>query len=372
MRTSAVFTTTAALAALLSACGAARPDTGAKADEPTAIPVEVAVAQRGEMVARYTGTATLEAEGDAEVIARAGGEVLRVLVEEGDQVKAGQLLAVLDGRQARLEAAQARAQFAKAERDYRRQLELRDRGLVSAGAIEGLKFDLDNLRATYDLAELQVSYTEIRAPFAGLVTTRFVKVGENVPLGARTFRITDPTPLRASVFVPERELARLAPGQNAEASIDALGGRRFPARVTLVSPAIDPATATFKVTLEIDDREGVLKPGMFARVGIVFERKPAALQVPRVALIEADGAHSVFLIEDGKAVQRPVTTGLTDGGNIEVTTGLGDGDSVVVVGQTGLKTGNAVRVVALEKEPTSALRAAAAERVAAGGQTANR
>lgn len=369
MRTQALLI--AASAALLAACGGSSPDT-AKTDAPASVPVEVVAAKRGEMLARYTGTATLEAEADADVIARAGGEVLRVLVEEGDQVKEGQLLAVLDGRQLRLEAAQARAQFAKAERDYHRQVELHDKGLVSAGAFEGLKFDLENLRATYQLTELQLSYTEIRAPFAGLVAARFVKVGQNVPQGTKTFRITDPTPLKASVFVPERELAHLATGQTAVALIDALGGRTFPARVTLVSPAIDPATATFKVTLELEDKQGLLKPGMFARVGIVFERREAALQVPRVALIEADGTSSVFVVADGKAVHRAVTTGLVDGGNIEVTTGVADGEPVVIVGQTGLKDGNAVRVVSLETKPTSALRAAAAGKMAADTQTANR
>jgi membrane fusion protein (multidrug efflux system) len=353
----AACTLVVALATTLAACSGAPAGTAAK-DAAPAIPVEVAKVTRGEMLARYTGTATLEAEADAEVIARAGGEVERVLVEEGDRVREGQVLAVLDGRQLRLEAAQARAQFAKAERDYRRQLELHQKGLVSAGAFEGLKFDFENLRAAYDLAELQLSYTEIRAPFAGLVATRHIKVGQNVAQGAKTFRITDPTPLKASVFVPERELARLAPGQLAVAQIDALGGRTFPARVTLVSPAIDPATATFKVTLQFADEAGVLKPGMFARVGIVFERKPAALQVPRVALIEADGAASVFVVQDGKAQQRAVTTGLADGGQIELTQGVTAGDDVVVVGQNGLKSGNAVRVVSLEAKPTAALRTA--------------
>ncbi|MBV6417259.1 MAG: Multidrug resistance protein MdtA [Steroidobacteraceae bacterium] len=372
MRTTTALLPFAALGALLGACGGSPAADSAKKDTPAEIPVEVATARRGEMLARYTGTATLEAEADAEVIARVGGEVAQVLVEEGDVVREGQVLAVLDGRQLRLEVAQSRAQFAKADRDYRRQVELHDKGLVSAGAFENLKFDLDNLRATLALAELQLSYTEIRAPFAGTVAARYVRVGQNVPQGTKTFRITDPTPLKASVFVPERELERLAPGQNAVAEIDALGSRTFPARVTLVSPAIDPATATFKVTLEMLGGEGVLKPGMFARVGIVFERKPAALQVPRVALVEADGAASVFIVEGGKAVQRAVTTGLADGGNIEVTRGVEDGDAVVIVGQNGLKSGNAVRVVSLESKPASALRAAAAGKVAADSRTANR
>ncbi|MGD9597824.1 MAG: efflux RND transporter periplasmic adaptor subunit [Steroidobacteraceae bacterium] len=365
MRTHIALFPLAALGAALVACsGGSAADVAAR-DTAAAIPVEVANARRGEMLARYTGTATLEAEADADVIARVGGEIERVLVEEGDTVRAGEVLAVLDGRQLRLEAAQARAQFAKTERDYRRQLELHEKGLVSAGAFENLKFDLDNLRATYQLAELQLSYTELRAPFAGTVAARFVRVGQDVSQGTKTFRITDPTPLKASVFVPERELVRLAPGQNAVAQIDALGGRTFPARVTLVSPAIDPATATFKVTLELEDAQGVLKPGMFARVGIVFERKPAALQVPRVALIEADGAASVFVVEGGKAVQRPVTTGLADGGNVEVTKGIADGESVVIVGQNGLKSGNAVRVVSLDTKPAAALREAAADARAA-------
>lgn len=336
-----------ALAApLLAGCQGAQ--TEAAAETPPQIPVEVAPATRAEMLARYGGTATLEAEADAEVVAREGGEVVKVLVEEGDRVREGQTLAVLDGRQLRLEAAQARAQFAKAERDYERQVELHQRGIISAGAIEGLRFDLENLRATYQLAELRLSYTEIRAPFTGVVSERHVKVGQNVGQGDKTFRVTDATPLKAVVHVPERELSRLAVGQGAAAVIDALGGKAFDARVALVSPAIDPATATFRVTLEVLDPKSVLKPGMFARVGIVFDRREAALQVPRVALIEADGASSVFVVKDGKALHRAVTTGLTDGGRIELTSGVDEGESIVVVGQNGLKDGNAVRVVQLE------------------------
>ena len=95
-----------------------------------------------------------------------------------------------------------------------------------------------------------------------------------------------PTPLKASVFIPERELARLKPGQSATIAVDALAGRAFPAIVKLVSPTVDAATATFKVTLEVNDPQGDLKPGMFSRVGIVFERRTDTLTIPRVALID--------------------------------------------------------------------------------------
>jgi membrane fusion protein, multidrug efflux system len=324
-------------------------DKDAKAANEAAIPVEVASPIRGEMLAMYSGTATLDAEADAEVIARVGGEVRRILVEEGDRVDSGQLLAQLDDRQLRLQAAQTRAALAKTERDFNRQIELHEKGLVSAGAFESLKYDLDNQRAADDLARLSLSYSEIRAPFAGTVSTRHIKVGQEIAVGTKLFRVTDPTPLKASVFVPERELARLKPGQSATVAADALGGRMFPAVVKLVSPTVDAATATFKVTLEVSDPKGDLKPGMFARVAIVFERRTDTLTIPRVALLDTDGSANVFIVASGKAEQRPIKTGLSNSGKVEVIEGLTGTEQVVVVGQNGLKDGNPVRVVSLEK-----------------------
>jgi membrane fusion protein, multidrug efflux system len=344
-----------ALALLISACakdGVAGDADSQSKDEKSAesaIPVEVAAPVRGEMLAMYSGTATLEAEADAEVIAKVGGEVMRLFVEEGDRVKAGQVLAQLDDRQLRLQAAQTRAALAKTERDFNRQIELHDKGLVSAGAFEGLKYDLDNLRAANDLAQLSLSYSAIRSPFSGTVSTRHIKVGQEIAIGSKLFRVTDPTPLKASVFVPERELARLKPGQTATIAVDALAGRTFPAIVKLVSPTVDAATATFKVTLEVNDPEGNLKPGMFSRVGIVFERRSDTLTIPRIALLDTDGSANVFVVNGGKAEQRPIKTGLSNSGKVEVVEGLTGGEQVVVVGQTGLKDGNPVRVVSLEQ-----------------------
>jgi membrane fusion protein (multidrug efflux system) len=346
------------LTAWIAACSAngeasteKKPD--AKAEAEAAIPVEVVTPTRGEVLATYTGTATLEAEADAEVVAKVSAEVRQLAVEEGDIVRAGQILAVLDDRQLRLQAAQARAALAKAERDYKRQVELHQKGLVAAGAFENLKYDLDNLRAAYDLAQLSQSYTQIRAPFAGTVSARRIKLGQTVQVGERLFRVTDPTPLKASVFVPERELQRLKIGQPATVQLDALGGRAFPAVVSLVAPTVDATTATFKVTLEVRDAKSELKPGMFARVGIVFERRSDALTIPRVAMLDTDGKSTVFVVAEGKASQRSVKLGLSNGANVEIAEGLTGKEQVVVVGQNGLKDGNAVRIVTLAADKAS-------------------
>ena len=320
----------------------------AKDKEASAIPVEVRTPERGGMVAVYSGTASLEADEEASVVAKVAGEVRSIQVEEGQAVRAGHVLARLDGDQLRLEADKAHASLAKLERDYRRNVELHEKGLVSPGAFENLKFEVDAQRAAYELARLQLSYTEIRAPIDGVVAERLIKVGNTIKPNDVLFRVTDLKPLIVYVHVPERELERLKPGQAASIQVDAVPKQTFIGHVARLSPVVDPQTATFKATIEVDDPSERLKPGMFARVGIIYERREQALQIPRTAIVDDEGQASVFVVENGKAQQRRITVGLTNNGLVEVTAGLKGQERVVVVGQGGLKSGNAVRVVELE------------------------
>ncbi|MCU0976445.1 MAG: efflux RND transporter periplasmic adaptor subunit [Steroidobacteraceae bacterium] len=358
---------------VLAGCGQAngKPKAAAAEDSAPSIPVEVSQPRRGEMAAVYTGTAPLEAERKAFINPKVRGEIRAVLVEEGDRVREGQVLARLDGDQLRLELAQAEAQMHRLERDYARNLELQKKGLVSTTAFENLKYDLDAARATWELAKLQLSYTEIRAPISGTVTqkTDIVKVGNTVvPSGgviqnadSALFAIEDLDTLHVRISVPERELRRLSAGQAAELAFDAVPGQRFAGEVTLIRPAVDAATATFQARVRVQDPQGLLKPGMFGRVAIVYERKADALQIPRAALLDGDGPPRVFVVSDGKAVEREVRLGLGNGAWVEVISGIADDDEVVVVGQGALRPGTEVRIVR-----TSATAAARARAQAAG------
>ena len=334
-----------------------------KEDVP-AVPVEVATTQRAEMAALYSGTAPIEADRRALVMPKVSGEIRAVLADEGQRVKAGQTLARLDGDQLRLEVALHEATMRKLERDYNRNMELQQKGLVSATAIDNLKYELEAAKANWELARLQLSYTDIRSPIAGTVTQRLdlVKVGNTVtPVGgviesadSSLFVVEDLDTLILRVNVPERELAKLSVGQPAELSFDAVPGRTFQGEIALISPSIDPATATFGVRIRVTDTGGLLRPGMFARVAIVYERKPDALQIPRTALLDTDGQAKVFVVTGGKAVERAVKLGLSNGAWIEVTEGLKDGEQVVVVGQGAVKPGAAVRVVNSTARPAAA------------------
>ncbi len=315
------------------------------AEADTSVPVEVQALKRGPMLAVYSGTAPIEAHDEAEVVAKVGGEVREIYVEEGASVSSGQVLARLDGDRLRLEVAQIEANLRKLERDYNRQLELSQKGLVAKGTAENAKFDLDALKASYDSARLELSYTQIRAPISGVVSARHIKVGNTIGPNDPTFRVTNLDPLVAYVFVPEKEFRKISAKQTADVIVDALGGERFVGTIARISPTVDPKTGTFRAEVEVPDPSRRLKPGMFARVNIAYERREDALQLPRNAILDADGEPSVFIVVNGKAEQRQISTGLVSNGWVEVTKGLKGDERVVVVGQAGLKTGTAVKVV---------------------------
>ena len=314
-------------------------------EEAPAIPVETAVASRGDVYATYSGTAAVEAFADATVVAKVGGEVREIFVEEGDDVNTGQLLARLDGDRLRLEQKQTEANLRKLQRDHQRNVDLRDRGLISDGDFEKIQYDMEALEATNKLAILQLSYSEIRSPINGVISERFIKIGNMMEIDGQTFTVTSLEPLISYLHVPEREYRKIAAGQNAAMIVDALGGAIFPGKVARISPVVDPATGTFKITIEVKDETRRLKPGMFARIAVVHDMHANVLQVPRSALIDEVGTVSVFVVEDDVAIRRVVETGFSNEGRVEINSGITETDNFVIVGQAGLKDGTKVIVI---------------------------
>jgi membrane fusion protein (multidrug efflux system) len=337
--------------AMLVACaedGPAEGDTDVQEEseeEIPAIPVEVGQATRGDIYSIYSGTAPIEAFEDAEVIAKVGGEIQEILVEEGDDVVAGQLLARLDGDRLRLEVAQSDANLQKLKRDFQRNIDLKEKGLISTGDFEKLQYETEAVEASHNLAKLELSYTEIRAPINGVISERFVKLGNTIEANIPVFQVTSLEPLVSYLHVPEREYRRLESGQAVAIEIDALQGAEFTGVVARVSPVVDPETGTFKITIEVSDQTRRLKPGMFGRIDIVSDMHANALLVPRSAIIEEAGASSLYVIEDEIANKRKITTGFAEDGQVEILDGLSDDEVFVTVGQAGLKDGTKISVI---------------------------
>jgi len=240
---------TFACAFLLSACQQGDPAEEKEDEEVAPIPVETSKPIRGDVLAVYSGTAPIEAFAEADVIAKVEGEIREVLVEEGDAVEQRQVLARLDGDRLRLELNESRARLNKMQREFERNKELSEKGLLSEGDFEKIRYDLEALQAAFNLASLELDYTQIRAPIPGVVSERYIKLGNTIRVGEPMFRVTSFIPLVAYMHIPEREFRQISAGQPVAIDIDALEGIEFFAAVTRVSPIVDPGTGTFKITI---------------------------------------------------------------------------------------------------------------------------
>ena len=348
-----------ALAAVLAltACGgrdAAAPNakTGASTDSARAdVTVEVVAATRRPISASYSATAALETPNEAQVVAKTSGVLLRLMVEEGDQVKAGQVLAKIDPERPKLEVRRAQALLRKLEAELARSKELFERKLVAADLYEKIRFDVETQRAVFEMAQLELSYTDVVAPISGVVAQRMAKIGNLIQLNSALFRIVDVSRLEATLNVPEREIATMRAGASVQLQVDALPGAFFEGHVERISPVIDAGSGTFRVVCAFAP-DARLRPGMFGRISVVFDQRDDVLTVPRVALLEGDGETAVYKVVGGKAVRTLVQVGYLSGDVAEIRSGLETGDQVVTTGKVALRDGAAIEIVAA---PSAAL-----------------
>lgn len=356
---------TAALIASLTACGA-KPDAQAadgksaeeKKDEkveigpdgkpikkPEAVPVEVVAAITRTVNASYAGTANLEAPADAQVVAKTSGVLQRLLVEEGQYVKAGQVIAKLDDARPRLEMARAEANMRKLENNHRRARELASNKLISQEQGDQIRYDYESAKAAYELARLEMSYTNITAPISGVIALKIAKPGNLIQMNSPVYRIVDTSRLEAVLSVPERELATLQQGLPVKLRVDAIPGQVFQGSIDRIAPVVDVGSGTFRVVCAFTPGE-FLKAGMFGRIEVVYDERPNALTIPRTALLDDENEAAVFVVRDGKKAERVVLkTGFMNGEIVEVISGLKLGDQVVTAGKVAIRDGSEVQVI---------------------------
>ena len=327
--------------------GSAGADSAAEQqEEAAAIPVEAATVSLGDVAAFYSGTATLEAEQRAEVVSEITGVVFEVVAEEGDFVETGDVLARVETDRYKLEVDRANAALKRLKTDFRRKQELFEKQLVSAEVFEQVSAEYEAQIAEHELALLNLRHTEIRAPISGYVAQRMIRLGNLVELYQPVYSIASYDPLLAVLHVPERELSVLRKGQKVVIQLDAWAGEEFTGEVIRISPVVDPQTGTFRVTSEIEDSGGKLRPGLFGRVNVHYDLRQSVPVVPRDAVLTEDEESHVFVInETGNAQRRPIVLGYEQKGRIEVIEGLTAGERVVTAGKGSLSDGARVEIV---------------------------
>lgn len=309
------------------------------------IPVQVSNVSRGDISAYYANTATLEAEQEATVVSKVRGIIEELTVEEGDVVQEGQILAKIDDEQYRIEANRAKATLSRLENEFQRNKELFEKNLISAENFQNSQYEYESQKATHELAILNLENTSVQSPISGVISERFVKKGNMIGADQQLYRVTDFSPLTAVLHVPEHEMSKIRKNQRAELRADALPDQLFVGYVERISPVVDQETGTFKVTVYVDETNGLLRPGMFSRVRIVYDTRQDTRMIPRASVISEDLNQSVFVIRDSLAFKKQIRTGYTNGTNIEVIEGLDDGEMVVTIGQSSLQDSSKVSVI---------------------------
>lgn len=352
------------LTMILSGCGDTGSDGNHSGGQPAAggmhqgqypaqppIPIEVSKVVTGSISSYYTATATLEAEKEAEILARVTGEIEALECEEGDQVREGQLLLRIDNDEYSLRVEQAEANAASLRDRYNRLKEMWEQKLVSAEEYQNGLNELTSAEAEEKLARLNLSYTRVTAPFTGRIVRRLVDIGQNVSNGTALFSIADFDPLLARVHVPSKEFKKLKPNQPVELVLD---GNTIPLQgiIKLVSPIIDPASGTIKLTIEIPQYPPETRPGDFAEVKIVTELRSSTLLVPKIAVFTDRGEKIAYVVADSTAERRIVESGFEDDDHIEILSGLSEGEAVIVKGQRSLKHGAPIKIMGAQTDST--------------------
>ena len=317
-----------------------------------AIPVKVTAVVRRQIADYLETNGSLEAENEVDIVTRTTGPIVELNVEEGDFVRAGQVLARIDAAEIEAQLGIARVNLAEADLAWKRAQGSYREEVISQEAFDLAKSNYDGAAAQIVGTEILLNYTVIRAPFDGLIIERVIKNAEHVGANARLFRISDFDPLLCPIQLPEKDLTRLKLGQPAYLTVEAFTDVRFPARVLRISPVVYAATGTVKVTLEVQG-EGRLRPGMFASVFVETDVHDNAVVAPKQALVLESTADTVYVVVDdgegGKIAQRrELELGFEESDHMEVLSGVAEGEDVVTKGQDTLS--DRTPVLILERE----------------------
>jgi len=321
-------------------CGGKKPESVV---EKKAVSVTIAEVELRDIEINALFTGTLEGDKQARIFASIPEAVVELPFKEGNRVKAGDPVILLDKGGAASMHNQAQAVFLEAKDNYDKMSNLYKGGAISEQVFTSAKTGFEVARANFESARQQV---ELTSPISGILTELAVNIGEYARPGFPLATIAQTRTMRLTLFVDNRSSAYMQKGQNAEIIVE-MSGAKFPdfnGIITEVSESADPETRLFRVEISIDNSSGGLKPGMFARARITTINLKSVLTVPKEAVFSVEGVYKIYANENGRAVEKTIAIGESSRDFIEVKTGLQEGESVVVIGRNLVENGSLLNI----------------------------
>jgi RND family efflux transporter MFP subunit len=298
----------------------------------------------------------------ATIRSKVSGVVKETTVQEGMGVSAGQAIARLDDSEARARVAQqqallaeANARLALAKKNQANSAALLKQNFIaqnaydtSSNAVDLAQATVDSARAQLDLARIALNDTVIRAPITGVVSKRHAQPGEKLSPDSPVFSIVDLKRLTLDAQVPASDIPRIKVGQEVQFKVDGFGDRSFAGKVLRINPATEAGSRAMLVYIGVDNHDGLLRAGMFAKGAVTTEKSSAHALLPLGAVRQENGRDVVYRVDGGKVVAQPVRLGLRneDEGLVEALDGIPPGATVLALKLDGVKPGEKVKLPA--------------------------
>jgi len=324
---------------------------------PEVVAVETTLVVHAPFDRGITAVGSLRSDETVMLRPEVAGLIREITFKEGQPVKKGQVLLRLDDAIARAELAQASANLALAQSQNNRAASLQAEGFISKQGRDEAASNLKVQQAAVALARARLDKTTITAPFSGVIGLRNVSVGDYVNAGQDLVQLEAINPLKLDFRIPELYLTQVRAGQTLDVRFDALPRAARMGEVIAISPVVDAGGRSILVRAQAPNEDGLLRPGMFARVQLLFAREDV-LVVPETALVPAGQVQYVYRVvgdqTEARAERVEVAIGQRRDGLVEVQRGLSAGDAVVVAGLQRLSDG--ARVVINVQHPALAQR----------------
>ena len=337
---------------------AATKERAGRATQGRVVTVETAPVTRKDITPVVSFSANLEPQWNADISAKVDGRIDRLLVEEGDFIKAGAIVAMLDTNELAAQVLQAQgslltaqAELEQAELDLRRNEALANQGAISMQTLDSMRIKRDlnigkvrSAKGNMALIQTRFDNANIVAPRDGIIVKRWVQSGYYTKTGAAIVSLADTSSLLAKATIGEAQMKDIAIGSPVKVIVNALGNTEFSGVITRLSPAATAPARTFTAEISIPNPQGVLKPGLFAKVSTPIQARTNVIAVPESALVMKEDQKTVFTVTaQGQARQVTLKLGYIGEGYAEVIEGLKDDDIIVVAGHNKIKDGATIK-----------------------------